>query len=195
MAEGRALKSRCSTWAARLSRCGCAYQAVVVAAPVIRKNLLRLCMLRIGDHAVSLRAVGANSVPGAVGGCPAESAVVRRRAGVSWLGVATSQLEETWVQSWAGHLAGNVICARLCRIGTDSNAARGGRGARRGLGVRVGRVAQRPHQQGATGRSPRALHRQSGRASPGATEPALLQSSRACTRHERERACRRPLHC
>lgn len=48
------LKSRWRTCAAKFSRCGCEYQAVVVAMPVMRKNLLRLWRLRIGDHAVSL---------------------------------------------------------------------------------------------------------------------------------------------
>lgn len=48
------LKSRCSTWAARLSRYGWANQAVVVADPVMKKNLDRLIMLLTGDQAVSL---------------------------------------------------------------------------------------------------------------------------------------------
>jgi hypothetical protein len=33
------------------SSCGCAYQAVAVAAPEMKKNLARLCKLRTGDHA------------------------------------------------------------------------------------------------------------------------------------------------
>ncbi len=49
------LKSRCSTCAARFSRCGCAYQAEAVAEAVITKNLDRLKALRIGDHAVFLQ--------------------------------------------------------------------------------------------------------------------------------------------
>ena len=48
------LKSRWRTWAARFSRNGCEYQAVVVAEPVMKKNLLRLFALRIGDQAVPL---------------------------------------------------------------------------------------------------------------------------------------------
>ena len=45
------LKSRLSTWAAMSSSCGCAYHAVAVAAPEMKKNLAKLCKLRTGDHA------------------------------------------------------------------------------------------------------------------------------------------------
>ena len=48
------LKSRFKTCAAKFSRCGCAYQAVSVAVPDMKKNLLKLWTLRRGDHAVIL---------------------------------------------------------------------------------------------------------------------------------------------
>ena len=49
------LKSRLSTCAAMSSSCGCAYHAVAVAAPEMKKNLARLCRLRTGDQADILR--------------------------------------------------------------------------------------------------------------------------------------------
>ena len=48
------LKSRCSTWAAISSRCGCANQALPVAVKVMAANLARLLKLRRGVQAVWL---------------------------------------------------------------------------------------------------------------------------------------------
>lgn len=49
------LKSRLRTCAARFSKWGCACQAATVALPDMKKNLLKLWILRNGVHAVILQ--------------------------------------------------------------------------------------------------------------------------------------------